>query len=82
MGVFGIGYNFGANVPLVAFGLATVVTLLIMMLRKPKPNGSSTVSMTQMLTYELALFFAFFVVITLLNNPTISPDIQLGEPTF
>ena len=82
MAIFGVGFNFGANVPLVAFGLATAVTLLISMLRRPKPNASGSSNMTQMLTYELALFFAFFVVVTLVNEPAVSPDIQLGDPTF
>lgn len=81
MAVFGVGYNFGANVPLVAFCLATVVTLLIAFLRKPSADGKRY-HMSQILTYEIALFFAFFVVVTLVNEPTVSQDISLGEPTF
>ena len=82
MAVFGFGYNFGSNVPLVAFCLATVITLLIVFLRKPAADGKKRYDMAQILTYEIAMFFMFFVVVTLVNEPLVSQDIQLGEPSF
>jgi len=75
-----VSFDFGARVPLFAFGVATVLTLLLAWIKR-KPDGKR-IEVAQLLVYELALFFAAFIVLTLLNQPAVTHDIALGEPTF
>lgn len=75
-----VGYDFGTRLPLYAFGVATVLTLLLAWIKR-KPDGKR-IDIAQILVYELALFFAAFIVLTLVNQPVVTQDIHVGEPTF
>lgn len=76
MAILGVGYDFGASVLLLAAVGATALNAIIALFRKRAAEWSTV------LVYELGLFFAFFVVLTLLNDPATSLDIQTGDPGF
>ena len=69
-----------ANVPVYAFGIATALTLLLTWIKR-KPDGRR-MDVAQVLVYELALFFAAFIVLTLVVHPAATQDVHVGEPAF
>ena len=77
-----MSFSLTGNIPLASIAGATLLTLVIVLLqRRATPAGGRAPSWSTVLVYELGLFFALFVVLSMVYAQPVH-DIQTGPPEF